>query len=226
MTAVKMRLLHFIDRVDLHLGNFLVAEGVREKLAYVVTKSRRLRNNLGRAARKRWKKLKQLPTTPSVAERRAFLAERLPDYMVPSQFVMLEELPLTSGGKLDRRALRGKAALSRELEKLPTTARDPVTRRLLRIWEDVLQVRPVQETDDFFALGGPSLLAVRLFTEIEKAFGQTLPLATLFQARRRSNWPPSSTTRTGGHSGALSFRSYRKARVRSSIAFTRSEETS
>lgn len=61
VTAVRMRLFHFLDRVDLHFGNFLVAEGVKEKLAYLVTKSRRLRNNIRLAGRKRWSKLKKLP---------------------------------------------------------------------------------------------------------------------------------------------------------------------
>jgi amino acid adenylation domain-containing protein len=61
ITAFKKRFFHFKDRVDLHVGNFLVAEGAREKFAYVVTKSRRLSNNIRRAARKRWSKLRELP---------------------------------------------------------------------------------------------------------------------------------------------------------------------
>ena len=61
ITAIKKRFFHFKDRVDLHVGNFLVAEGVKEKLAYIVTKSRRLSNNIRRAGHKRWSKLKKLP---------------------------------------------------------------------------------------------------------------------------------------------------------------------
>ena len=112
---------------------------------------------------------------------------------------MLDALPLTPGGKVDRRALLEKGAAVRSPATDAQPGRDPVVRRLVRIWEDVLKVRPIGERDDFFALGGHSLLAVRVFTEIEKAFGQKLPLATLFQARtvehlaavlHQKNWRP------------------------------------
>src|SRR5947199_4541693 len=102
--------------------------------------------------------------------------------MVPSLFVVLEKLPLSPTGKVDRGALpstngfmpksaRGFAAPSDELEL-----------KLTRIWEKVLNVRPVGVDDNFFDLGGHSLLAVRLFAQIEKSFAKNLPLATLFQA--------------------------------------------
>ena len=118
----------------------------------------------------------------NVDEVRNFLQQKLPDHMVPSLFVILEELPLTPAGKVDRRALpstngfmpksaRGFAAPSDELEL-----------KLTRIWEKTLNVRPIGVDDNFFDLGGHSLLAVRLFAQIEKSFGKNLPLATLFQA--------------------------------------------
>src|SRR5712692_5548145 len=117
---------------------------------------------------------------PAVEDVRSFLRERLPDYMVPSTFVVLESLPLSPTGKVDRLALpstngfkstKGFAAPEDELEL-----------KLIKIWEKVLNVRPVGINDNFFDLGGHSLLAVRLFALIEKSFGRNLPLATLFQA--------------------------------------------
>ncbi|PYS61631.1 MAG: non-ribosomal peptide synthetase [Acidobacteria bacterium] len=117
-----------------------------------------------------------------VDEVRDFLQQKLPNHMVPSLFVVLEKLPLSPTGKVDRGALpstngfmpksaRGFAAPSDELEL-----------KLTRIWEKVLNVRPVGVDDNFFDLGGHSLLAVRLFAQIEKSFAKNLPLAMLFQA--------------------------------------------
>jgi amino acid adenylation domain-containing protein len=113
---------------------------------------------------------------------REFLQQRLPDYMVPSVFVMLESLPLSPMGKVDRRALPATDGFKREAEKGFVAPADELELKLTRIWEQVLNVRPIGTDENFFELGGHSLLAVRLFSEIEKAFGKNLPLATLFQA--------------------------------------------
>ena len=103
----------------------------------------------------------------------------LPAYMIPSAFVWLDELPLTSTGKVDRRAL---AAREVRVESGSVPPRDELERELAGIWEDLLGV-PVGATDDFFALGGHSLLAVRLASRIEKRFGRALPIALLFERR-------------------------------------------
>jgi len=113
---------------------------------------------------------------------RSFLASKLPDYMVPSAFVWMESLPLITSGKVDWRALPRPGVERTDLGAGESLPQDTLELVLLRIWEDVLGVRPVGIRDDFFELGGHSLLAVRLFAEIEKVFGRSLPLATLFQA--------------------------------------------
>jgi amino acid adenylation domain-containing protein len=106
------------------------------------------------------------------------LKDRLPDYMVPSAFVALDALPLTPNGKVDRRALPVPEAVRTEKIAEP---RNEIENTLLQIWREVLGVESAGVTDDFFELGGHSLLAVRLITEIEKATGKQIPLATLFR---------------------------------------------
>lgn len=120
--------------------------------------------------------------TLTTTELRSFLKEKLPEYMVPSAFVILEALPLTPNGKIDRKALP-KPELSRpQLEKVFVAPQDPLELKLTKIWSEVLGIQPIGVSDNFFELGGHSLLAVRLFAQIEKAFGKKLPLTTLFQA--------------------------------------------
>ena len=113
---------------------------------------------------------------------RAFVRERLPDYMRPTAYVVLDGLPLTATGKIDRRALpapsRGTEAPAQKHE----SPRDEVERTLCQLWGDVLKMPEVGIDDDFFELGGHSLLAAQLFARMDQAFGRSLPLATLFDA--------------------------------------------
>ena len=113
---------------------------------------------------------------------RKHLLARLPEFMVPAALVPLPALPLTQNGKLDRAALPARDFASRREEDGYEAPRDALELHLVKIWESVLQTAPIGCDDDFFDLGGHSLLAVRLFTEIEKATGSKLPLATLFRA--------------------------------------------
>jgi len=116
------------------------------------------------------------------SELRRFLKEKLPDYMVPSAFVLMAAFPLSPNGKVDRRALPAPDEIRPEVARDFVAPKDELELRLIGIWEKVLGVHPVGVRDNFFDLGGHSLIAVRLFTEIEQMFGKHLPLATLFQA--------------------------------------------
>ncbi|WP_276373759.1 amino acid adenylation domain-containing protein [Archangium gephyra] len=115
------------------------------------------------------------------ADLRDFLKQSLPEYMVPSAFVVLEALPLTPNGKVDTKALP-----LPELHAQPASAmlapRDELELRLTRLWEEVLGVQPVGVRGDFFELGGHSLLAVRLMARVRETTGRELPLATLVRA--------------------------------------------
>ncbi|HXO22737.1 MAG TPA: amino acid adenylation domain-containing protein [Thermoanaerobaculia bacterium] len=113
------------------------------------------------------------------AELRAFLETKLPEYMVPSLFVPLPALPLTANGKVDRGALPAPDAAPARRGGPLAEPRSPAELRMTRIWEEVVGVRPVGRTDDFFALGGDSMLGLRLLAAVEKAFGRRLPLSAL-----------------------------------------------
>ena len=119
---------------------------------------------------------------PTVSRLRKAVADALPDYMVPSAFVTQDELPRTRTGKVDRLALPVFDPARPELESPYVASRDGLQLRLIRIWEETLRVNPVGIHDNFFDLGGHSLLTVRLFARLEQEFGVALPLATLFHA--------------------------------------------
>ncbi|MBR8838801.1 MAG: amino acid adenylation domain-containing protein [Stigonema ocellatum SAG 48.90 = DSM 106950] len=116
-----------------------------------------------------------------LSELRRFLQKKLPEYMVPSAFVLLESLPLTPNGKIDRRALPKPDRDSTLVEKYvaPST---PVEEMLAQIWVQVLRVKQVGIHDNFFELGGHSLLATQLLSHIRNIFKLELPLRSLFAA--------------------------------------------
>lgn len=116
-----------------------------------------------------------------ISDLRRWVKQQLPDYMVPSSFVVLDEFPLTENGKLDRRALPAPDG-KQFLKNVYIAPRNTLELLLTKIWEKILEVQPIGIKDNFFDLGGHSLLAVRLFAQINQVCGKNLPLATLFQA--------------------------------------------
>jgi amino acid adenylation domain-containing protein len=119
----------------------------------------------------------QPPTTNNL---RDFLSQKLPQYMIPSVFVILESLPLTPNGKIDRKALPS-PNISEHLEGEFIAPRDEVEEQLANIWGKFLGHDSFGINDNFFDLGGHSLLSVRLVSEIEKFFNYRLPLSSFFQ---------------------------------------------
>ena len=118
---------------------------------------------------------------PAATELRSFLKAKLPDYMVPSAFVMLDAIPLTPNGKVDRRALPAPDWEQRDLAEIFVAPRTPLEEALADIWSQVLGVKQIGIKDNFFDLGGHSLLAIRLVAEIEKNLQLKIPLAALFE---------------------------------------------
>jgi surfactin family lipopeptide synthetase A len=120
--------------------------------------------------------------TPTIDELRRFLKQKLPDYMVPSAFVLLDALPLTPNGKVDRRALPAPDQSRPDQSVTFVAPRSPIEQQLADIWAEVLRLEQVGIHDNFFELGGHSLLATQVISRLRQAFGVELPVRTLFEA--------------------------------------------
>jgi amino acid adenylation domain-containing protein len=117
------------------------------------------------------------PTTDSLREH---VGQHLPEYMIPSAFVMLEELPLSLNGKVDRRALPAPDQ-ARDGAKAYVAPRTPVEELVAGIWAEVLKVERVGVADDFFDLGGHSLLATQVISRLRTVFAVELPVRSIFE---------------------------------------------
>ena len=120
-------------------------------------------------------------STVTGPELRIFARQKLPDYMVPSLFVSLDELPLNANRKVDRAVLRARVTTQPERVDAPVGPRDLVESQLARIWEELLHVEPGMR-DNFFDLGGHSLLAVSLLARVQQVTGKQLNVADVFTA--------------------------------------------
>ncbi len=122
------------------------------------------------------------PTNLQPSDLRQFVKEKLPEYMVPSAFVVLESLPLTPNGKVNRRVLPRIDTLSLDIQEDYVAPRTPIEEELAGIWRQVLGKQHVGVHDNFFELGGHSLLATQLTSRIRDVFQVELPVRTLFEA--------------------------------------------
>jgi acyl-coenzyme A synthetase/AMP-(fatty) acid ligase/acyl carrier protein len=116
-----------------------------------------------------------------IRELRGYLRERLPEYMVPSAFVLLDKLPLTPNGKVDHKALPAPERSAVSLDDAYVAPRTPVEEALAEIWTEVLRVEQVGAHSDFFELGGHSLLATLVISRVREVFQVQLPLRSLFE---------------------------------------------
>ncbi|MGH7833023.1 MAG: phosphopantetheine-binding protein, partial [Candidatus Binatia bacterium] len=126
---------------------------------------------------------------PAASELRSFLKTKLPEYAVPLSFVLLEALPLTPLGKVDRRALSCAA------DDIPSEPGDgfappasPIEKELARIWSEVLGRKGIGRHDNFFSLGGHSLLATQVVLRVYNTFRVELPVGTLFETATLSGF--------------------------------------
>ncbi|MDZ8055345.1 MAG: non-ribosomal peptide synthetase [Aulosira sp. ZfuVER01] len=123
-------------------------------------------------------KLKQTEITNKL---RIFIKDKLPEYMVPKIFVILDSLPLTPNGKVNRQELAElDISNSRSIDKIFIAPRNSTELKLAEIWAEVLKIERIGIYDNFFDLGGNSLLSVRLLEHIHQQFERDLPLSTLF----------------------------------------------
>ena len=103
-----------------------------------------------------------------VEEAKTFLQKQFPSYMIPSAFIQLEMLPLTGNGKIDKKALPLPTLEEKRTGKTFVPPRNEIERKLTKIWQELLEVNPISVEDNFFDLGGHSVLTVRLVAELEK----------------------------------------------------------
>ncbi|MFL6603398.1 MAG: phosphopantetheine-binding protein, partial [Steroidobacteraceae bacterium] len=115
-----------------------------------------------------------------VPQLREYLRRQLPEYMIPSAWIVLKELPLTSNGKLDRRALPAPQSRPEEMGEY-VAPRTEMERILAGIWAQVLRIDQVGVHDNFFELGGHSLLGTKLIAKLTETLGVRLPVVAIFQ---------------------------------------------
>ena len=117
---------------------------------------------------------------PTSMDLRSFLAARLPDFMIPARFVFLDKFPLNAHGKVDTHSL---PEPTRESEADFVAPRNPAEQKLVKIWTAAFRFEGIGVHDDFLELGGDSLLAAQILTDIEDKFSRHLPLALLAECR-------------------------------------------
>lgn len=123
-----------------------------------------------------------VPTqNPSISDLRIFSLERLPEYAIPSAFILLKTLPLTPNGKIDRQALPAPDSTRPELEAVYVAPRTPIEEKLVEIWQELLNLEKVGIQDNFFELGGHSLLITQMLACVQDTFKIELSLHSLFK---------------------------------------------
>jgi len=117
---------------------------------------------------------------PTFSALKSFLQGKLPEYMIPAEFVFLDELPLMSTGKIDRRTLPEPSSRGPERVMPNVVPRTPIEKKLARIWAEVLSLPEVGVRDNFFDLGGHSLAASQVISRVIQTFKLELPIKALF----------------------------------------------
>ncbi|HJT56502.1 MAG TPA: amino acid adenylation domain-containing protein, partial [Ktedonobacteraceae bacterium] len=124
----------------------------------------------------------QQPLTLSSQELRNFASEQLPAYMLPSIFVLMDELPLTANGKVDRSKLPVPEQSKSEIQPTLVEPRSPIEEILAEIWSELLAIKQIGIHDNFFSLGGHSLLATQVIARLHQVLRVDLPILSLFEA--------------------------------------------
>jgi amino acid adenylation domain-containing protein len=180
--------IEFIGRIDgqvkirgfrIELGEIEVVLGQHPDIAQAVVVAQEDAPDEKRLVAYLISEQKQAPTHKEI---RNFLTSKLPEYMVPSAFAILKSFPLTSNGKVDRRALPAPDEMRPELTGNFVAPRTNIEEVLVAIWAEVLKLEKVGIYDNFFELGGHSLLATQVISRVRQAFQVELPLHRLFES--------------------------------------------
>lgn len=147
---------------------------------------------------------------PSVAELRQFLQEQLPDYMVPADFVVLDEWPKTPSGKIDLQALLNPPEAPSQSKPAYTPPQNPLEQIIVGFWQEVLAVDEIGRDDNFFDLGGHSLLLMKVNLKLKQHCGKNISLVEMFK------YPTVATLADflSGHENGDSPRSFEKIQER------------
>ncbi|MEP6515218.1 non-ribosomal peptide synthetase family protein [Microcoleus vaginatus] len=144
----------------------------------------------------------------AINELRSFLKDKLPDYMVPSAFVVIKALPLTANGKIDRRALPAPEAARADLADTFVAPSTPLEKMLAEIWAELLGLEKVGIYDNFFDLGGHSLLITQLLAKVRDSFQKELPLRRFFEAPTIAALAKNIEVKHGADSAGVSTASF------------------
>jgi len=117
----------------------------------------------------------------TMSDLRGWLRHKLPAYMIPSAFVQLEKMPLTANGKIDRNALPDPDGFRRELTETYVAPRTELERAITTIWQEALRLDKLGIDDNFFDLGGHSLLLIRVTKKVGELIGRELPIINMFE---------------------------------------------
>ena len=174
--------LEYVGRID----NQVKLRGFRIELGEIEAVLKHHRQVLDAVALVREKQLVAYVVTDSEQaitqnELALFLKEKLPNYMMPAAFVMVEALPLLPNGKVDRRSLLKLNQTRPELVNSYQAPQTELERKIANIWQEVLQLQEVGINDNFFDLGGHSLLLVEVHSKLQTTLQQDLPLVDMFQ---------------------------------------------
>jgi acyl carrier protein len=123
----------------------------------------------------------QVDRTPSVSELRSCLRRKLPEYMVPNAFLMLDQFPLTPNGKIDRRALPSPTGLRPELESAYVAPQTEMEQKIAAIWQAVLQLEQIGVNDNFFDLGGHSLRLAEVHGKLRETLRRDVSMLEMFE---------------------------------------------
>jgi acyl-coenzyme A synthetase/AMP-(fatty) acid ligase/acyl carrier protein len=141
-------------------------------------------------------------TAPKVEELRAFLGQKLPEYMIPSAFVTLDAMPLTPGRKIDRRALPNITGVRPDLQAAFVPPRNRMEKSIAAIWQQVLGLEQVGVHDNFFDLGGHSLLMTQVYDKLQKIVDTKISMVELLEYPTISSLARFVTKDKGGQSAA------------------------
>jgi amino acid adenylation domain-containing protein len=155
--------------------------GNRRLVAYVVPKAPLMKGGLGGSETPETTQLPNTCVNPDlVPQLRSYLQAKLPEYFIPSAFVILETLPLTPNGKIDRRSLPAPDTTRPELEAVYTAPSTPIEKVLAQVWAQVLNLEKVGIHDNFFALGGDSIRSIQILYRAQEQ-GLNFSVSQLFQ---------------------------------------------